>query len=350
MAFDFNNFQVAPEENIILKDAKVQWSELLRVTFEEINKFIKTDKEGDYVLDFESKPILMDKCVPGDIHVYTNINQAKSLNVLKITCYPAYIYSPLRVLNQWVSEFFPQSLKELEQIISKGELTFGNGFPLGLGSVGNHPFVLSKLKAEVIIILVNGKTFNQNKSDGILSQDGFACYLHYEILGKSYPVILINAEDLEALFIGKKRAENIILAYQFDILEMFAHAIKEAYPEAYDGDSHYAFNLAYRFLQNFGKKIQLYYKTVQHFFDIDEDVYVPIKEEDLKALNDEVETMHENGELFDDELESGIFGEGIVDIIDWKKKYILFMDEFCHQEYEHPVSVDLKHPYTWWAV
>ena len=344
--FNFSQLGEEPSDygKLFSDESEKQLCNLLRCDKNFIDRLFDPE---DKKLHFD-EPLLVDKCVPGDVHVYDG--NTGLLPMPKIASYPAYIYSPLRVLNKWNSAFFPDAVKELEQIISKGELTFDEKFPLGLGSVGNHPFVLSKRKADVIIVLVNAKTFEQNKSNGILSQDGFACYLHYDILGTSYPVIIIDAEDLEAAFTGKTRAEQIILAYQFDVLEMFAYAIKEVYPKAYEGDDHFAFKFAREFLKNVGKEIKLKYKTVQHFFDMDEDVYIAIREEDLNALKAEVDKMRQRGELTEEEIKSGIYGEGIVDIIDWEKKYIRFMDDFGMKRYEYPVSIDLNHPYTWWAV
>lgn len=355
MPTDFNAIK-EPKEDVFTKTNKDEWCDLLKCSKEKLESLID---EKDNMLHFpEDKPLFAKKEKIEKEHILKENNGL--LCIRPIVTYPSYIYSPLRILNKWDSDFFYKAADELEKIITKGDMTFikkdalGNTkYPLGLSDVdGIHPFVLSRRKADVIIALVDGKIFNRFKEEGTLSQDGFACYLHYEILGKKYPVIMIDSEDLESSCNGAKdREAELIKAYQFDILEMFAYSIREVYPNAYAGRKiHFAFDFALQYMKNFGKSVDLYYKTVQHFFDIDETVYIKIDDEDLKALHAEVEKMRQDGVLTKEEIESGIYGEGIVDIIDWVKKYIRFDSVFGMKKYENPVSVDLKHPYTSWAL
>jgi hypothetical protein len=226
---------------------------------------------------------------------------------------------------------------------------------LGLSAVDDQPFVLSLRKADVPIVRVNSSIFESLKNANTLSCDSCACYLPEDKPNKKSPTIMINVEMLEERFDrikdSNKREAELIKAYQFDILEMFAYSIRELYPNAYEGgDIHFALDFALQYMKNFGKSVDLYYKTVQHFFDIDETVYIKIDDEDLKALYAEVEKMRQDGVLTKEEIESGIYGEGIVDIIDWEKKYIRYDIALGMKEYENPVSVDLKHPYTSWAL
>lgn len=349
MAFDFKAVEITANEDFITRQSKNEWCDLLKCSKEKLESLIDGE---DNMLHFpEDKPLfaLNDKLEKEHV-----LNENPScLFMLPIATYPSYIYSPLRILNKWDSEFFYKAVDGLEKIITKGDMTFIKIGSLGLSEVDElHPFVLSRRKADVIITLVDGKIFDSVKKEGTLSQDGFACYLHYEILGRKYPVIMIDSEDLESACNGAKdREAEIIKAYQFDILEMFAHSIREVYPNAYTGRKiHFAFDFALQYMKNFGTSVDVYYKTVQHFFDVDENVYIKIDENDLNALHAEVEKKHQGGELTEEELESGIYGEGIVDIIDWEKKYIRFDSVFGMKKYENPVSVDLKHPYTLWAL
>lgn len=89
---------------------------------------------------------------------------------------------------------------------------------------------------------------------------------------------------------------------------------------------------------------QLWYKVVLHFSDIDMLCIFPLKDKDVQTLNDEKEKIQAAGELTDEEIQSGVYGEGIVDCIDWQ--WYVDRYETTQMRYEYPVSVDLEHPLT----
>jgi hypothetical protein len=251
MPTDFNAIK-EQKEDVFTRQSKNEWCDLLKCSTEKLESLIDGE---DNMLHFpEDKPLFAKKEKIEKEHI---LKEKNGLSCIRpIVSYPSYIYSPLRILNKWDSDFFYKAADELEKIITKGDMTFIKTGSLGLSDVdGIHPFVLSRRKADVIITLVDGKIFDSVKKEGTLSQDGFACYLHYEILGKKYPVIMIDSEDLESACNGAKdREAEIIKAYQFDILEMFAHSIREVYPNAYAGRKiHFAFDFALQYMKNFGK-------------------------------------------------------------------------------------------------
>lgn len=54
--------------------------------------------------------------------------------------------------------------------------------------------------------------------------------------------------------------------------------------------------------------------------------------------------MREADELTEEEIQSGVYGEGIVDCIDWQ--WYVDRYETTQMQYEYPVSIDLGHPLT----
>ncbi len=92
------------------------------------------------------------------------------------------------------------------------------------------------------------------------------------------------------------------------------------------------------------KNIVLWYKVVLHFSDIDMLCIFPLKERDVETLYNEKEKLLAAGELTDEEIQTGVYGEGIVDSIDWQ--WYVDRYETTLMRYEYPVSVDLEHPLT----
>lgn len=92
------------------------------------------------------------------------------------------------------------------------------------------------------------------------------------------------------------------------------------------------------------KNIVLWYKVVLHFSDIDMLCILPIRDCDVDTLYNEKEKIQAAGELTDEEIQSGVYGEGIVDSIDWQ--WYVDRYETTQMRYEYPVSVDLEHPLT----
>lgn len=222
--FDFSQLNV---ENCDIhsstrKECKNAWCRILHCSTEELESLIGDDD----MLHFDSRlPIFSYEFTDRKEHVVEgDVTLAKYWP--KVATYPSIIHSPLRVLNMRDSAFFPKAVKELEYIITKGDMTFTREFPLGYSGVGNIAFLLSRNKSFVIIMLADGSVFNKHKNDGVVSKDGFACFLPYEIIGKAYPVIMVDSEDLESAYAKGNDAETqIIAAYQNDILEMFAYSI-----------------------------------------------------------------------------------------------------------------------------
>ena len=89
---------------------------------------------------------------------------------------------------------------------------------------------------------------------------------------------------------------------------------------------------------------QLWYKVVLHFSDIDMLCIFPLKGQHVQILHDEVEKLREAGDLTEEEIKTGVYGEGVVDCIDWKGYVSLYTTTQMH--YECPVSIDLEHPLT----
>lgn len=89
---------------------------------------------------------------------------------------------------------------------------------------------------------------------------------------------------------------------------------------------------------------ELWYDVVLHFSDIDMLCRFPLRDFDLQTLKEEVDKMHAAGELTDEEIDTGVFGEGIVDLVDWQWYVNRYEDTFMR--YEYPVSVNLKKPLT----
>ena len=89
---------------------------------------------------------------------------------------------------------------------------------------------------------------------------------------------------------------------------------------------------------------QLWYKVVLHFSDIDMLCIFPLKDQHVQILHDEVEKLRETDELTDDEIKTGVYGEGVVDCIEWKGYVSLYTT--TQMRYEYPVSIDLEHPLT----
>ena len=234
MAFEFDklNWKKMEEETKVFsrfsKKVKQAWCELLKCSDKELEALIGDDGK----LHFDPRvPILTEIFDPREEWLsYNGDNQQLLLEILPIESYPAYIFQPLQVLDQWESDFFPQAVKELEAIITKGEMTFTKDFPLGFSGINNVPFMLSNYKG-TIIMLASTFVFEKNKKDGILTADGFACYIpDYEIEYTVYPVIMINMEDLEKAYNRKRnKAAKIIAAYQNDILESFAYELMNIY-------------------------------------------------------------------------------------------------------------------------
>lgn len=89
---------------------------------------------------------------------------------------------------------------------------------------------------------------------------------------------------------------------------------------------------------------QLWYKVVLHFSDIDMLCIFPLKDQHVQILHDEVEKLREANELTEEEIKTGVYGEGVVDCIDWNGYVNLY--ETTQMRYEYPVSIDLEHPLT----
>ena len=89
---------------------------------------------------------------------------------------------------------------------------------------------------------------------------------------------------------------------------------------------------------------QLWYKVVLHFSDIDMLCIFPLKNAHAQILYDEMEKMRGAGELTEEEILSGVYGEGVVDCIDWQ--WYVDRYETTQMRYEYPVSIDLGHPLT----
>lgn len=167
---------------------------------------------------------------------------------------------------------------------------------------------------------------------------------------------MINAEMLEERFDrikdSIKREAELIKAYQFDILEMFAYSIREIYPNAYEGgEIHFALDFALQYMKNFGKSVDLYYKTVHLISDFDEVKFLTIVEKDLKTLRDMLKNLHKSGYLIDDAFAAGILYDDDLLDIDWREEIIKqYGDDYLTKDHVRPLSVDLKHPYPWWAI
>ena len=210
------------DEKLLVKRVETAWNELMGCSSEEI-KF--TNKNGEFHVSLE---VLEKKLDTSLLHVFKGEQLDLYPSKVKIDAYPTYLYYPsLRVLNKRDSEYFPQALEELEKIITKGDLTFTDDFRLGYSGFDNMPFLLSSNKERVLIILADKRNFEPHKEKGILSQDGFVYIVFNQMNGKSYPVIMIDIERLEASHKGKQA--EIIEAYQKDILELFAYTIMEEY-------------------------------------------------------------------------------------------------------------------------
>ena len=121
----------------------------------------------------------------------------------------------------------PRAVKELEHIITIGDMTFTEDMPLGFSGYGCLPFLLSKAKENVLIVLTSAPCIERHREHAIFSNDGFACYVsHYQLEDNENPVILIDMEGLELSYGGnQKQADRIIEAYQKDVLEVFAYAL-----------------------------------------------------------------------------------------------------------------------------
>jgi TPR repeat protein len=89
---------------------------------------------------------------------------------------------------------------------------------------------------------------------------------------------------------------------------------------------------------------QLWYKVILHFSDIDMLCIFPLKDQHIQILHDEVEKLREAGDLTEEEIKTGVYGEGVVDCIDWNGYVNLY--ETTQMRYEYPVSIDLEHPLT----
>lgn len=354
MAFKFENLNA--EEMVanngfksqLNSSVKVAWRNLLHCNEEYLSSiFCENDKKFYFPKD---QPILATTDELEKRHVYDH--DSYYLDHPEIGTYPSYIHSPLRVLD---NTCFSKAIDELEQIITRGDMSF-KAKSLGLSAVDDQPFVLSFRKADVSIVRVNSSIFESLKNANTLSCDSCACYLPEDKPNKKSPTIMINAEMLEDRFDrikdSNKREAELIKAYQFDILEMFAYSIRELYPNAYEGgDIHFALDFALQYMKNFGKSVDLYYKTVHLISDFDEVKFLAIEEKDLETLRDILKNLHKSGYLTDDAFAAGIlYDDNLLDI-DWREEIIKqYGDDYLTKDYVRPLSVDLKHPYPWWAI
>ena len=85
-----------------LAEVKAAWCQLLKCSEHDLDGLVKEDGR----LHFDPRvPVLADVFAPCEEHVFKG--DPCMLRLLPVASYPAYIYSPLRVLNKWKSEFFP---------------------------------------------------------------------------------------------------------------------------------------------------------------------------------------------------------------------------------------------------
>ena len=219
MPVNFNAIKVEEShpEKLFLDVAKSECCDVLNMKREDIAQIMKDEK----------KPLLyFDPAKPLFRQSYLHHIKGKPMHMplLEVQTFPSYIYSPLRVLNPYVhtEPDILLILDELDQIITKGDLTFTTDFPFGFSSWGNIPFSLSYLKSQTIIMLVDQHVIDECEGCKAVSSNKLGCYVAGRFLAEEYlPVIMICPESIRTY--AQKNGVSVKEVYHSTILELFAY-------------------------------------------------------------------------------------------------------------------------------
>lgn len=219
MSMDFDKIKVEERDHkmLFLNNAKQECYDVFDMTQQELKEIMR-DEELSF-LDFDpQKPLFRQS------HLHYVVGKPYFMRMMEVKTFPPYIYSPLRVLNPYVhtEPDFLLILDELDQIITRGDLTFTEEFPFGFSSLENIPFSLSYLKLQTIIMLVNQSDIDECQGRKAVGRNKLGCYVSGRFLAEAYlPVIMICPESIHTY--AQKNGVPVKDVYHSTILELFAY-------------------------------------------------------------------------------------------------------------------------------
>lgn len=216
------NFNAIMEEErdldmLFLDKAKSECYDVFNMKQEDFAQIMK-DEEKPFLYFDPAKPLFRQS------YLHHVACKPAHMPMLKVETFPSYIYSPLRVLNPYVhtEPDILLILDELDQIITKGDLTFTTDYPFGFSSWGDIPFSLSYLKSQTIIMLVDQHVIDECEGCKAVSSNKLGCYVAGRFLAEEYlPVIMICPESIRTY--AQKSGIPLKEVYHNTTLELFAY-------------------------------------------------------------------------------------------------------------------------------